>query len=69
MEYLNEKSRLVKTKQQILEKPYYEALHYFKFLRIIKIDGIPIVIHKDLHKDRCNVILENGIITEISGFY
>jgi hypothetical protein len=66
---INKENRLYKMEKLLLGKTYDEAIKLYSNLRIVKNEGVSQIITMDLCKDRCNIIIEERVITEISGFY
>jgi hypothetical protein len=63
------KTKIVKMNNLILGKTYIEALRLYNNIRVIKLDGINIVIKMDYCEERCNVEIEKGVIIKIYDFY
>ena len=66
---LCDKSQNNKIKSLLLGKKYSDAEKLYKNLRIVKEDNKSITIILNYCKDRCNIELENGIVTKVDGFY
>jgi hypothetical protein len=66
---LCDKSQNDKIKSLLLGKKYSHAEKLYKNLRIVKEDNKSITIILNYCKDRCNIELENGIVTKVDGFY
>ena len=60
------KNNLYKT---IIGKSYFEAEKIYSNLRIVKENDVSQIIILNHCHDRCNVIIKNGIIIGIDGFY
>jgi hypothetical protein len=63
----NEKINNIKS--ILIGKNYNESQKLYNHLRVVKEDEKHKTITFDYCKDRCNVILQNNIIIDISGFY
>lgn len=58
-----------KMKNLLLGKTFHQAMKLYSNLRIVKEDDKNSMITLNFCQDRCNVVIQNNIITEIEGFY
>jgi hypothetical protein len=64
-----EKSKTKQIQDLILGKKYKDAEKLYNNLRIVVEDNKSKIIIMNYCKERCNVEVENGIITKINGYY
>jgi len=64
--------------EQIIGLTYDDAIHFFKsikidkinyYLRPIKINNMVLLKDKIIDENRCNVVIEGGIIKSIDGWF
>ena len=55
--------------KSLIGKTFNEAKKEYYNLRIIKENNLSKTITLEYCKDRCNIVIKNGIIIDIKGFY
>ena len=66
---LCENSKTKQIERLLLGKKYDDAIKLYSNLRIVKQDNKAKVVTMDYCKERCNIEVNNKIITKIDGFY
>lgn len=56
-------------KEWILGRKYDEAIKIYSNLRVVKENDKDLIVTMEYAKDRCNIVMKNGIIVDIVGFY